>query len=968
MESVMPRQENAISVSSASGGWMPGEGTAALSARLSNQRVIRRTGQLVPFDCSKIAVAVGKAFMAVEQVGSDIEEGLHERVDEVVRRVLEALIRRSAATRFASIAIEDIQDQVELALTRSGNHGVASAYSKYREKHAELRRARISKLLPDAFSVRFPDGMRMVEPGDIYARIEAACQGLDELVDCSLLMQRVVAGLHEGIDEALYDRALVLEASTLIERHPDYSFVAARLLMDALVVETTGERITRAEMAGRYPDHLREMVATGIEADRLDPKLQSKFDLGRLGRELRPERDDMLDYLGMQTLYDRYLIKAGDRRIELPQSMWMRVAMGLAMNESDPTERAAEFYEILSSFRFMSSTPTLFNSGTVFPQLSSCYLSTVSDDLESIFGAIQDNAMLAKFAGGLGNDWTPVRAMGSDIKSTGGKSQGVVPFLRVVNDTAIAVNQGGKRKGAVCCYLETWHKDVKEFLELRKNTGDERRRTHDMNTANWIPDLFIERVRDDGDWVLFSPVDVANPDQPQNLHELYGTEFRKAYESYEARFEAGELPGVKVHAFDLWRSMIGMLYETGHPWITFKDPCNIRSSQQHVGVVHSSNLCTEITLNTSKKEIAVCNLGSVNLGRHMGDDSKLDEDKIARTVKVAMRMLDNVIDINYYSVGKAEHSNKKHRPVGLGQVGFQDCLDKLGVPFDSPEAVEFADLSTELVAYHAYWASSDLAAERGCYESYGGSLWSLGVLPLDSLKLLASERSGGKPAPEPADGWLRTRGLEVNVESRLDWDKLRDKIEKDGMRNSNCLAIAPTATISNIMGASPCIEPTYKNIYVKSNLSGEFKVINASLVHDLVQEGLWDDAMVSEIKDCDGEIEDIERIPEGIRSRYRTVFNIDQSWLVEAASRRQKWIDQSQSLNLFFKDADGRKISDTYMLAWLRGLKTTYYCRSLQGSATEKYTTQSTGQLGQVAIPGRPQACAIDDPDCEACQ
>lgn len=948
-----------------------GNNGSALSQRerldlvFRHNRVIRRTGQVVPFDSTKIDLAVTAAFKQVGELPG--KEDRDAAIKQVTCRVLAALFRNGNHQNTA-FAIEDIQDQVELALARNGHHAVAAAYSKYRENHAERRRAKAMELVPEQFSIIMADGkVTTIHPETIRNRLERACQGLAPQVDCDQLLARVVASLHSGILEETFDRALVLEASTLIEQHPDYSFVAARLLLDNLIHETTGKRNSSGVMSERYADHLVRMVGRGIQGKRLNPQLQTTFDLQRLGQALRAERDLQFGILGLQTLYDRYFVKVDGKRIEMPQAMWMRVAMGLALNEDQPTDRAIEFYEILSSFRFMNSTPTLFNSGTTFPQMSSCYLSTVKDDLASIFEAISDNAMLAKFSGGLGNDWTPVRALGSNIQSTGGKSQGVVPFLRVVNDTAIAVNQGGKRKGAVCCYLETWHRDIEEFISLRKATGDERRRTHDMNTANWVPDLFMQRMHDDAHWTLFSPADV--PD----LHDKYGRAFATAYEAYEARFEAGELPGKRINALDLWKDMLRMLFETGHPWITFKDPCNIRSPQQHVGVVHSSNLCTEITLNTSADEIAVCNLGSINLARHLDRDAKLDQALLANTVRTAMRMLDNVIDLNYYSVAKARNSNMQHRPVGLGQVGYHDCLCEMGIGFDTDEAVEFADLSSELIAYHAYHASSDLAVERGAYASFPGSLWDRGIMPLDSLRMLARERNGGKDVKPDPDGWLRCPGLEVNMQqhSTLDWDILRKKIQRDGMRNSNCLAIAPTATIGNIMGASACIEPPYKNIYTKSNLSGEFKILNRHMVNELLDAGLWDDAMISELKVNDGELQNIKRIPAAIRARHKTAFNIDFRWLIDAASRRQKWIDQSQSLNLFIDTPSGKRLMEMYSLAWRRGLKTTYYCRSTQASSTEKFTTQNTGNLNNVVVergPTPPAACALEDPDCEACQ
>ena len=757
---------------------------------------------------------------------------------------------------------------------------------------------------------------------------------------------------------------------------------------------------TQAQMTEFYPLALKGFIDRGVELELISPRLQT-YDFDLLGAAIRPDRDHLFTYLGLQTLYDRYFIHWNEVRIELPQVFFMRVAMGLAAEEADANGRAIEFYNLLSSFDYMSSTPTLFNAGTLRPQLSSCFLTTVPDDLHGIYGAIQDNAMLSKWAGGLGNDWTSVRALGSYIKGTNGKSQGVVPFLKVVNDTAVAVNQGGKRKGAVCAYLESWHLDIEEFLELRKNTGDDRRRTHDMNTANWIPDLFMKRVAEDGDWTLFSPADA--PD----LHDLYGRAFEARYCAYEEQTRNGEMRLFKrIKAADLWRKMLSMLFETGHPWITFKDACNVRSPQQHVGVVHSSNLCTEITLNTSAEEIAVCNLGSINLPQHV-ENGVLDMQKLEQTIRTAVRMLDNVIDINYYSVEQARTSNMRHRPVGLGIMGFQDALYKLGIAYSSQQAVDFADNSMEAISYFAIDASSNLAEERGAYATFAGSLWSRGILPIDSLKLLQQERG--------------EQYLEVDMSAKLDWSALRAKVQLKGMRNSNVMAIAPTATIANITGVSQSIEPTYQNLYVKSNLSGEFTVVNPFMVRDLKALGLWDKVMVNDIKYYDGSLQSIERIPTELKQKYATAFEIEPRWLVDAASRRQKWIDQAQSLNLYIGNASGKKLDITYRMAWIRGLKTTYYLRALSATSAEK-STLDRGTLNAVssaaATPAEPAAaapapaipevqqapvvqaapapvvpevqaaapvaldidldlsnaapvplaCSLDDPDCEACQ
>jgi ribonucleoside-diphosphate reductase alpha chain len=720
-------------------------------------------------------------------------------------------------------------------------------------------------------------------------------------------------------------------------------------------LEVLNETISQTEMKERYATYFPEYIAKGVSVGLLDPKLAT-FDLAKISAALDADRDFKFQYLGLQTLYDRYLLHTDGKRFELPQAFWMRVAMGLAISEIEREAKAIEFYNLLSNFDFVSSTPTLFNSGTHRPQLSSCFLTTVSDDLGSIYDAVRENALLSKFSGGLGNDWTPVRALGAHIAGTNGKSQGVVPFLKVVNDTAVAVNQGGKRKGAVCCYLETWHLDIEEFLELRKNTGDDRRRTHDMNSANWIPDLFMQRVMENGQWTLFSP------EETPDLHNLYGVKFKEAYERYEQMADNGQVKlSKRISALTLWRKMLTMLFETGHPWMTFKDPCNLRSPQQHVGVVHSSNLCTEITLNTSDTETAVCNLGSVNLVAHVVDGA-LDLSKLANTCKVAMRMLDNVVDINYYSSPKARTANLRHRPVGLGVMGFQDALLKLRIPYASEQAVEFADYCQEAVSYHAILASSLLAEERGSYSSYKGSLWDKGIFPQDSLELVAEAREKAGATK-----------LDVVRGGKLDWTPVRESVKKHGMRNSNCLAIAPTATISNIIGVSQSIEPTFQNLYVKSNLSGEFTVVNTYLVEELKRLGLWDEVMVHDLKYFDGSLLPIDRVPADVQQLYATAFEIDPKWLIEAASRRQKWIDQAQSLNLYMAEPSGKKMDETYKMAWVKGLKTTYYLRTAAATAPEKSTTR-IGVLNAVsastatAPAAAPKACSITDPDCEACQ
>lgn len=914
----------------------------------ASYNIIRRNGSVVGFEPGKIAIAMTKAFLAVNGGQGAASARVRELVEQLTTQAVNALVRNRPGG--GTFHIEDIQDQVELALMRSGQHDVARAYVLYREKRTQERAAAAAAegqqkvdAVPQENVLHVTDAgvRRPLDIAELRATIVAAGEGLAEFIDSEAILKETVKNLYDGIPVDEVFKSAILSARALVEKDPAYSQVTARLLLHTIRKEVLGEEVSQDGMAARYAEYFPTFIARGIEGGLLSPDLAG-YDLTKLGKALNAKRDLQFGYLGLQTLYDRYFLHIRGTRIELPQVFFMRVAMGLALRETDREARAIEFYEILSSFDFMSSTPTLFNSGTLHSQLSSCYLTTVSDDLEGIYDAIKENALLAKYAGGLGNDWTPVRALRSHIKGTNGESQGVVPFLKVVNDTAVAVNQGGKRKGAVCTYLESWHLDIEEFLELRKNTGDERRRTHDMNTANWIPDLFMKRVMEGGEWTLFSPSDC--PD----LHDKYGKAFEEAYVGYEARVASGDLKLFKkMPALTLWRKMLSMLFETGHPWITFKDPCNIRSPQQHVGVVHSSNLCTEITLNTNESEIAVCNLGSVNLVAHMkpaaGGGFELDHEKIKRTVSIAMRMLDNVIDINYYAVDKARNSNARHRPVGMGIMGFQDCLQMMRVPYASQAAVEFADRSMEAVCYHAYWASSLLAEERGRYQSYEGSLWSRGILPQDTLTMLRDERGGH---------------VEVDESSTLDWDALRARIKQHGMRNSNCIAIAPTATISNIIGVSACIEPTFQNLYVKSNLSGEFTVVNDYLVRDLKKLGLWDEVMVADLKYFDGSLSRIDRVPSELRELYATAFEVEPSWLVECASRRQKWIDQAQSLNIYMAGASGKKLDDTYKLAWKRGLKTTYYLRTLGATSAEKSTGRG-GELNAVSAGGTSAAAPV---------
>ncbi|MCK6436196.1 ribonucleoside-diphosphate reductase subunit alpha [Rivihabitans pingtungensis] len=929
----------------------------------ANFKTIRRNGSVVAFEPGKISVAMSKAFLAVAGSQGATSARIRDQVAHLTEQVVNALMRRKPEG--GAIHIEEIQDQVELALMRSGEHDVARAYVLYREERSRQRALRGEADVAHVINVVKANGERqLLDVAALKALIKSACAGLEADTDAEHILSETLKNLYDGVAEDEVNKSAIMAARAMIEKDPSYNLVTSRLLLNSIRLEILGEAVSQEDMAERYAEYFPGYIKRGVAAELLDEKL-GEFDLERLGRALVASRDTQFGYLGLQTLYDRYFLHIDGQRIELPQAFYMRVAMGLALNEIDREARAIEFYNVLSTFDFMSSTPTLFNAGTRRSQLSSCYLTTIADDLDGIYEGIKENALLSKFAGGLGNDWTPVRAMGSHIKGTNGKSQGVVPFLKVVNDTAVAVNQGGKRKGAVCAYLETWHADIEEFLELRKNTGDDRRRTHDMNTANWIPDLFMKRVMEGADWTLFSPSEV--PD----LHDLYGRAFEEAYVRYEAQAERGELRvAKKLPALSLWRKILTMLFETGHPWITFKDPCNIRSPQQHVGVVHSSNLCTEITLNTNDNEIAVCNLGSVNLVNHL-HNGQLDQNKLARTVRTAMRMLDNVIDINFYPVKKARNANLKHRPVGMGVMGFQDCLHTLRIPYASPAAVEFADRSMEAVCYQAYWASTELAEERGRYPSYKGSLWDRGILPQDSIDLLAAERGGY---------------LDVDRSESMDWPALRSRIATHGMRNSNCVAIAPTATIANIIGVSASIEPNYQNLFVKSNLSGEFTVVNDYLVRDLKAAGLWDEVMIADLKYFEGNVSRIDRIPAELRDIYATAFEIDPRWLVEAASRRQKWIDQAQSLNLYMAGASGKKLDELYKHAWVRGLKTTYYLRTLSASSAEKSTGRG-GELnavpvaGGVAAPAQAAApqeealpatdakfCSIDNPDCEACQ
>ena len=906
-------------------------------------RVIKRNGSVVDFDRSKIEVAITKAFLAVHTSAAAASSSVQQKVAQLSQNVYDTFSSRMPSG--GTIHIEEIQDQVELALMRSEELKVARAYVLYRAERTKLRQEESS------ISQEEPK----LSPSERTETIaKEACEGLSG-TNAETILKEANKNLYEGASENEIKEALILSSRSLVEIEPNYTFATSRILLDNLRTEALSfldisQNATQKEMGKLYPKSLEAFIKKAIELELVNPEL-GKMNLKKLGKSLKPERDLQFSYLGLQTLYDRYFIHKNEIRFELPQIFFMRVAMGLAIEEKDREEKAIEFYDLLSSFDYMSSTPTLFNSGTIHSQLSSCYLTTVPDDLKGIYDALGDNAMLSKWAGGLGNDWTPVRGMGAHIKGTNGKSQGVVPFLKVVNDTAVAVNQGGKRKGAVCSYLETWHLDIEEFVELRKNTGDDRRRTHDMNTANWIPDLFMQRVMNGEKWTLFTP------NETPDLHDLTGAAFKKRYEEYEKEAKEGRINVSKeVEAEELWRKIISMLFETGHPWITFKDACNLRSPQQLTGVIHSSNLCTEITLNTSPDEIAVCNLGSINLPNHLDEKGDLNEKKLEKTINTAIRMLDNVIDINYYAVPQAENSNLKHRPIGLGIMGFQDALYIKELPYSSEEAISFADESMEMVSYYAIKASSNLAVERESYSSYEGSLWSKGILPLDSIEILKKDRG--------------EEFIEVDTSSRLDWEELRKIVKTQGMRNSNVMAIAPTATIANITGLTQSIEPTYSNLFVKSNLSGEFTIINMHLVDALKKVDMWDEVMVYDLKNLNGSLEEISRVPDQLKKIFATSFEVEPKWLIEAASRRQKWIDQSQSLNLYVSEPNGKKLDVMYKMAWLRGLKTTYYLRSRSATTSEKSTITNLELNAVNANQGSeaPEACSILDPDCEACQ
>ncbi|MCP5510046.1 MAG: ribonucleoside-diphosphate reductase subunit alpha [Chlamydiales bacterium] len=869
---------------------------------------ITRVGEANPvrFNPMKISKTLEMAFRRVHKVEGASPQLIIDAVNFLTQKVVGSAMAFNKSGH--QLHVQHIQDMIEEELMREGYFNVAKDFILNRAKKEQA---------PEVLPVHeIKETAKTPKSDPLKDKIAYACRGLKE-VSAEDIYKHATDNFYDGIKDHEVQSALIMAARSQVEKEPAYAKVAARLLLDKLYLETLEISATDAKLEKTYRAYFKSYIKNAVKLERLSPELL-EFDLEALSEKLVLERDDLLLFTGLQTLYDRYFIHDQQKRLETPQIFWMRVAMGLCIREEDKTRRVCEFYDVLSQFHVVSSTPTLFNSGTNHSQLSSCFLSTIDDDLENIFDVISDNAQLSKWAGGIGNDWTPVRAMGAHIKGTNGESQGVIPFLKVANDTAVAVNQGGKRKGVAVAYLETWHLDIEDFLELRKNTGDERRRTHDMNTANWIPDLFMKRIEKDLDWTLFSPSDV--PD----LHDLYGQAFEARYTEYERMTETGELKLFKkIPAKDLWRKMLSMLFETGHPWITFKDPSNIRSPQDHVGVVHSSNLCTEILLNTSKEETAVCNLASINLAKHVNENG-IDEHRLAQSVHTAIRMLDNVIDINFYPIKKARNSNLRHRPVGLGIMGFQDALHEQSISYASHEAVQFADESQEFISYHAILASTELAKERGSYTSFQGSKWDRGILPIDSIDLLEQER-GEK--------------LEMDRSCKLDWTPVREAIKAHGMRNSNTMAIAPTATIANIVGVSFSNEPDYKHLYVKSNLSGEFTIINTYLVKKLKKLGLWDDQMIDDLKYFDGSIQEIERVPDAIKREFPTAFEIDPEWVLECASRRQKWIDMGQSLNLYLAEPSGKKLNNMYMMAWKKGLKTTYYLRSMGATQIEKSTT-----------------------------
>lgn len=886
------------------------------------KEIRKRNGEVVAFDGSKIVRVMRKAF-AAETVSID-EDILVQMSDRVMAK-LSSFVAEKSSAGIKVAGVEQVQDYVEEVLMERGYYKVAKAYILYRFEHTKERKeAVLEQIEENRLSVEKRDGrVEQFSRDKVKMTLAFFVRGYEAEIDVDDIVRQVEMEIYDGIKTTELAKVVTLVLRSRIERDPAYSYVAARQLCARLYKDTVGkDNLNQKLFDAAYRAAFIRNMKHAVEDKKLDQQILG-FNLEVMAQALRPERDDLFKYLGIETLHDRYFIVDSRKKIlETPQYMWMRIAMGLAFDEADKEAKAVEFYEMMSTMRFVPSTPTLFHSGTPHPQLSSCYLNVVEDDLNHIFKVFGDNAQLSKWAGGIGTAWSKLRATGANIGSTGITSQGVTPFLKIANDVTVAINRSGRRRGATCVYMENWHYDFEDFLELRKSTGDERRRTHDMNTATFVSDLFMKRVREDGEWILFSP------EEAKDLTETYGKKFEELYTSYEDMVGRGEIRLFKrLKARDLWRKMLGMLFETGHPWITFKDPSNIRSPQDHDGVIHNSNLCTEITLNTSATETAVCNLGSVNLVNHITDGA-LDDKKLRETIFTAMRMLDNVIDINFYPTIEAKNSNMKHRPVGLGVMGLHDALYEMDIDFASEGCVDFSDTSMERVSYYSILASSELAKERGSYESFKGSKWDRGIFPVDTIALLEAERGMSIP---------------VDRDETLDWSVVRDSVKQHGMRNSNCMAIAPTATISNIVGSVPGIEPIYKNIYVKSNISGDFIVVNEYLVLDLKKLGLWNQETLDKIKYFDGSIQSISEIPNELKNKYRETFEIDMRWLVRSAARRGKWIDQSQSLNIFFGGTSGKELSDLYLYAWEMGLKTTYYLRTLSASQVEKSTIDAKG-------------------------
>ena len=891
------------------------------------ENVKKRDGTVDEFRPEKINEAIRKAIVATR--GSSLGIDLNALTEHALKNI---------AVRYAGYKapdVEGVQDVVERTLMEFGLYDVAKAYILYRERHREIRERKQQELLQaiehgNVNVVKRNGSKERFKEAKLKAYLSRACKGFEGVVDVEMLARQCELGLYDGITTADISKLAIMSSKAMIEQDlVSYEAITARLFLSSLYKEALLPGFS-GNMEKAYRDSFVSYIGKSVAQGFLSKEMLN-FDLEKLSKALSIDRDLLMNSRGLQTLCDRYFIKDKEsyHASETPQFFWMRVAMGLSLNEKDREASAMQFYEAMSLLRFVPSTPTLFHSGTPRPQLSSCYLTTVEDDLTHIFKAISDNAQLSKWSGGLGNDWTNIRATGSPIKSTNVESQGVIPFLKIANDTTVAINRSGKRRGATCAYLETWHMDIEDFIDLRKTTGDERRRTHDMDTANWIPDLFMKRVMNDENWTLFSPNDVPE------LHQTYGKKFEEKYLEYERMAADGKIPLFKtVRAASLWRRMITSLFETGHPWMVFKDPANVRSPQDHAGVVHSSNLCTEITLNTAKDETAVCNLGSINIPMHIRN-GHLDSELLKETILTAMRMLDNVIDINYYPTPEAKNSNMKHRPVGLGIMGWQDALYALGLSFDSEEGVELADESMETISYYAILASTELARERGHYETFKGSKWDRSLLPIDTLDMLEQQR-----------------GIKIDVPrtSRMDWSIVRNAIKQYGMRNSNCMAIAPTATISNIAGCYPSTEPIYKNIYVKSNMSGEFTVVNKYLVEDLKALELWNRTTLEKIKEADGNLQNIEYIPQKLKKKYKEAFDIEPEWLIRSAARRAKWIDQSQSLNIFSATNSGKRLAEIYMYAWKMGLKSTYYLRTIAASVIEKSTLEITNRTAKIMI------------------